>query len=373
MPTRIRSYLSLCAFAACFHAHAQDYTENFPLAECDFVPWGGNAYFALTPGRVLEFDNQECVDEGECDELEAVVITWTDELREVTVPVDGEDRTVSTRVIEERETADGELAEVSRNFFATCLPAGDVYYFGEDVEDYEDGEVVGSEGAWLAGVDNAQPGIIMPNNARLLGSRYLQEVAPDVALDRAEHVGIDQTLEVPAGEFDNCIEILESTPLEPDSESIKQYCPDVGLVVDDDLQLVAMTLPSAALRDPVALSGLWFDPDQSGEGFNIVVAPAGMVIYYYGHAADGARLWLISETFPVPSAFDETFTVDMRVREGGTFDAPAAAGATLEVWGTLSGSFSNCTSGNFALEGTDGDKTSQIVLLAGNGSPICGG
>jgi hypothetical protein len=47
-------------------------------------------------------------------------------------------------------------------------------------------------------------------------------------------------VEVPAGAFRNCVEVTETTPLEPGEESIKVYCPNVGLVIDDDLELMAV-------------------------------------------------------------------------------------------------------------------------------------
>jgi hypothetical protein len=140
-------------------------------------------------------------------------------------------------VVEEREFEDGELAEVSRNFFAICEKTNDVYYFGEEVDIYEDGEIVSHDGAWLAGVDGALPGIVMPGSF-LLGSRYYQEVAPGVALDRAEHTAEGLVVETGAGEFEGCVEIIETSPLEPGAESRKLYCPGVGLVADDDLVLV---------------------------------------------------------------------------------------------------------------------------------------
>ena len=110
------------------------------------------------------------------------------DIRRITIPVGNKTRTVNTRVMEERETADGELAEVSRNFVSNCFPSRDVYYFGEEVDNYEDGEVVDHDGAWLAGRRGARPGLLMPEDGFLLGQRYFQEVAPDVALDRAEHI-----------------------------------------------------------------------------------------------------------------------------------------------------------------------------------------
>jgi hypothetical protein len=40
-----------------------------------------------------------------------------------------------------------------------------------------------------------------------------------------------------AGRFDDCVEVKETTPLEPGSESTKIYCPGVGLVADNELIL----------------------------------------------------------------------------------------------------------------------------------------
>jgi hypothetical protein len=95
---------------------------------------------------------------------------------------------------------------------------------------------VSHDGAWLAGKNGAKPGIIMPGTV-LLGSRYFQEVAPGVALDQAEHTAMGLHVSVPAGNFSGCLEATETTPLEPGSESTKVYCPDVGLVIDGDLEL----------------------------------------------------------------------------------------------------------------------------------------
>jgi hypothetical protein len=47
-------------------------------------------------------------------------------------------------------------------------------------------------------------------------------------------------MEVPAGRFNNCLEVEETTPLEPDDVGQKIYCRGVGLVKDDDLELTAI-------------------------------------------------------------------------------------------------------------------------------------
>jgi hypothetical protein len=144
---------------------------------------------------------------------------------------------VETRIVEERHTEDGDLIEVSRNYFAICRQTNSVFYFGEEVDFIEDGAVVGHAGAWLAGVNGARPGLIMPGLA-LVGARYYQEIAPGVALDRAEIISIDEVLRTPAGRFTRCLKTVETTPLEPGATDFKVYAPGIGLIQDGPLLLV---------------------------------------------------------------------------------------------------------------------------------------
>jgi hypothetical protein len=237
MPALKRCLIPLLAAAApVAAAHADGFTTRFPLAACEFKSTGGNAYFSLKPGRQLYLSNQRCVASGDCDELEEVWITVLPETKLVKFRYLGRDLAVRTRVVQEFETADGEVDEISRNYFADCNPMNDVYYFGEDVTD---GEGNPEDDAWLAGVDGARPGLIMPDRAFLLGSRYYQEIAP-TAQDRARHAALGVEVDVPAGHFRNCVKIIETTPLEPDEESLKVYCPNIGMVIDEELELIAV-------------------------------------------------------------------------------------------------------------------------------------
>jgi hypothetical protein len=217
-------------------AAGDGFTRQFPISACDFKPTGGNAYFKLKANRQLYLSNVRCVGEGDCDELEELWITMLPETRTITFEHGGDTVTVRARVMEEYETVDSEVEEISRNYVADCNPMHDVYYFGEDVED-GDGEPLPD--AWLAGRRGARPGILMPDRAFLLGARYYQEIAPN-AKDRGEHTSMGFEVEVPAGVFRNCVEVTETSPLEPGDESFKTYCPNVGLVRDEDLELIAV-------------------------------------------------------------------------------------------------------------------------------------
>ena len=194
--------------------------KTFRIADCGLEPTGRNTYFVLEPGFQL-------VLEGGGGKL---AITVLDETRTVAG--------VTTRVVEEREWKDDELFEVSRNFFAICPRTKDVFYFGEEVDDIKDGAVIGHSGAWLAGENGARAGLIMPGDPKV-GMRYYQEIAPDVALDRAEIVSLDETMATPAASFTNALKTEEGSALDPDEHEFKTYAPEIGLAVEEDLRLAA--------------------------------------------------------------------------------------------------------------------------------------
>jgi hypothetical protein len=140
-----------------------------------------NPYFPLAVGQVATFEGEE---DGAHDE---VVISVLDEVETVAG--------VDTRIIEERESEDGELVEVSRNYFVQAAD-GTVCYFGEDSDSYAGGKVVDHEGSWRAGEDGAKPGIIMPGEPAV-GQSFDREHAPGVALDHAGVTAIDASAKVP--------------------------------------------------------------------------------------------------------------------------------------------------------------------------------
>lgn len=198
------------------------FTDTFPDDRSDLGPTGANPYFILVPGDVLEFAGMDK------DKPVHLFITVLEETRKV----DG----VETRVIEERESEGDALVEVSRNFYAISKKTNNVYYFGEEVDMYKDGKVSGHEGTWLAGEKGARYGLMMPGTP-LLGGRHYQEIAPDVAMDRAEIVSMTETMETPAGKFERVLKVVETTPLEKGKES-KYYAPGVGLLKDGKAKLV---------------------------------------------------------------------------------------------------------------------------------------
>lgn len=208
------------------------WTDSFGQENCTFSSVGQNRFFILEPGYQLVLESSR----------EKVVITVLGETKKI--------GNVRTRVIEEREEKNGKLAEVSRNFFAICKEHGDVFYFGEEVDDYKDGKIIAHSGAWRADEPNSKAGIIMPGTI-LLGARHYQEIAPN-AMDRAEIISDDITMETPAGTFKNCIRVEETSGLDPDEKCYKTYAPGVGLIQDEDLLLTGygwVKEVSISLRD----------------------------------------------------------------------------------------------------------------------------
>ena len=195
------------------------WTTEFLVDASELATTGSNPYFILEPGFQAVFEGGS----------ERLVITVLDDIKRV----DG----VDTRVVEERETKDGHLVEVSRNYFALSRRTNAVFYFGEDVDMYEKDKIVSHEGAWLSGAGGAKFGLMMPGTI-LLGARYYQEIAPKIAMDRAEIVSMTDTVKTPAGEFRGCIRMEETTPLEPGVREAKYYARGIGLVQDGDLKLV---------------------------------------------------------------------------------------------------------------------------------------
>jgi hypothetical protein len=195
------------------------WTRDFALDTEDLASVGRNPYFVLEPGYKLVLGSGG----------EELTITVLDETRKV-----GD---VETRIVEERETRDGRLIEVSRNYYAISRRTNSVFYFGEEVDIYKGGKLDNHEGSWVAGANGARAGLMMPG-LPLLGAKYQQEIAPSVAMDRAEIAGMSETVTTPAGEFKNILRVSESTPLEPLLREKKHYAAGIGLVQDGSLKLL---------------------------------------------------------------------------------------------------------------------------------------
>jgi hypothetical protein len=149
---------------------------------------------------------------------------------------------VETRVVEEYEAKDGDVVEISRNFFAQAQD-GTVCYFGEEVDIFDrEGIVTSHSGAWRAGEDGNRPGIFMPPSLEV-GQAFQQEFAPGIAEDQAKVTALGESVRVPAGTFDDTATLLDGSPLDG-SQGTKVYARGIGLIVDGPARLTRYSTPT---------------------------------------------------------------------------------------------------------------------------------
>jgi hypothetical protein len=206
--------------AASAGVSAQETRPTFEpaFAVAAFAHPRANPFFPLVPGTTF-------VHEGEtADGFEHDEFTVTKKTKKIVGVV--------CLVVHDRAWVDGELAEDTFDYLAPD-DQGNVWYFGEDTRELEDGVVVSTEGSWLAGVDGAVPGVLVPGSPQA-GMSYRQELAEGVAEDMARVLRVDGRASVPYGDFDGCLVTKEWTPLSPGSVEYKTYAPGVGLVLVEE-------------------------------------------------------------------------------------------------------------------------------------------
>jgi hypothetical protein len=186
----------------------------------DFVEVIDNPYMPLEPGTTYVYEGES---EGE-KETDTVFVTH--ETKEILG--------VICTVVRDVVSVEGEIAEKTFDWFAQDR-YGNVWYFGEDSQEYEDGKPVSREGSWEAGVDGAQPGIIMLGEPEV-GDRYRQEYYEGEAEDFGKILRLDGSIEVPYGSFDNVLITKDWTPLEPKVVENKYYARDVGVVFEESVK-----------------------------------------------------------------------------------------------------------------------------------------
>ena len=209
-------------------SQSSDWMDSFNFKNCDLTSTGANRYFVLEPGYRLILEDQE---KGKSIQMTITVLNETK-------IVNG----TEARIVEEKTIEDGNLAEISNNYFAICNQTKEVFYFGEDTKFYKDDKIISYNGSWQAGINDAKAGMIMPGKIEI-GLKYYQELAKGIDEGRAEIVGFDYVIDTPAGEFQQVLKTKESTPLEPGEKEYKFYATGIGLIQDRTLKLVNYTLP----------------------------------------------------------------------------------------------------------------------------------
>jgi hypothetical protein len=203
------------------------------LDPANFVDRIDNPFLPLLAGSRWLYES----DDGS-EQIEVVVLAETRDVLGITA-------TVVHDVVSE----DGEVIEDTYDWYAQDRE-GNVWYLGEDSKEIEEGEVVSTHGSWEAGVNGAEPGIVMHANPRV-GVGYRQEFYQGEAEDLAEVQRLDGEATTPFGTFDGLLVIEEWNPLEPDVVEHKYYASGVGVVLeltvrggDERVEIVSFEPPS---------------------------------------------------------------------------------------------------------------------------------
>jgi len=128
---------------------------------------------------------------------------------------------------------------------------------------------------------------------------------------------------------------------------------------------ISATYSEWRLRNAQAVNGVFYDPSNPGHGFDFNVHEQGMTVFYYGHTADGERLWLISEPLQDKLEYYRPYSLQMFEVKDGTLGAPVPVETS---WGTLTLDLEDCDTVYAVLDGADGRiqvNLNRITGLAG--------
>jgi hypothetical protein len=192
-------------------------SERVKLDPADFTTRIDNPYWPMKPGSRWVY--RETDSEGARQRVEVTVTRRTKKIA----------NGITARVVHDEVTEGGKPVEVTDDWYAQDKE-GNVWYLGEDTTEYENGKPTTTAGSFEAGVDGAQPGIIVPAKPEV-GMTYRQEYYKGEAEDKGEIVSLDAQAEVPFGHFRKVLMTKDVNPLEPKILEFKFHARDVGPVL----------------------------------------------------------------------------------------------------------------------------------------------
>ena len=154
-------------------------------------------------------------------------------------------RQVANRIHQYVAYSGGRILEVALDWYAQA-DDGSVWYFGEDVVNYEDGVVADTHGTWLAGRDGP-PGMIMPGSPGA-GQVYRPENIPGLVFEQVTVRSTGQRVPGPRGMVDGAL-VISELHLDGATED-KTFAPGYGEFSaggGGDLEAVALAVPVDAV------------------------------------------------------------------------------------------------------------------------------
>ncbi len=104
---------------------------------------------------------------------------------------------------------------------------GDVWLFGQNFYTYEAAKKVKLSKSWIAGIEGAQPGIIIKAEPKP-GDSYRTAYVPDKIETVSEVVSVDETVVTPSGTYTSCVKLYDWSHVDPKYQQYKYYCPETG-------------------------------------------------------------------------------------------------------------------------------------------------
>jgi len=201
------------------------------LHPSDYATGGGNPYYPLETGMTWVYEKEE---DGELERVTLRIEEGTRTLMGVECAIVHDIAELFEIDDDGRSRGDeeGELIEETFDYLAVDKDLN-VWYFGEDTWEVEDGLIVNTDGRWLAGEDFGKPGILMHADP-IVGTTYRQEFALDEAEDVATMLSLTELVMGPLGPFDNCRKTEDFSPLEPGKSEFKFFADGIGLVREED-------------------------------------------------------------------------------------------------------------------------------------------
>ncbi|HEX2742591.1 MAG TPA: hypothetical protein VHM69_19280 [Rubrobacter sp.] len=155
---------------------------------------------------------------------------------------------VETLVSQYTAYLDGRIHEIAYDLYAQA-DDGSVWYFGEDVFNFEDGAIANTEGTWIAGKDGPAA-MIMPSEPKM-GDVYRPENIPGFVFEEVTVKSVGKTLEGPMGPVDGGL-VVEELHMDNTKEG-KTFAPGYGefyTAGGGDVEALALAIPTDALSGP---------------------------------------------------------------------------------------------------------------------------
>jgi len=156
---------------------------------------------------------------------------------------------VETLVSQYTAYLDGRIQEVAYDLYAQA-DDGSVWYFGEDVADFQDGAIVTKEGTWIVGKDGPAA-MIMPADPKV-GDVYRTENIPGIAFEEVTVKSVGKTLDGPLGPVKGGL-VAEELHMDGKTEG-KIFAPGYGefyTADGSDVEALALAVPTDSLSGPL--------------------------------------------------------------------------------------------------------------------------